>query len=75
MFYRRDPVCGARVKKGTKYSVKCGRRTYCFDSAACQTTFRENPEGFVGKKGGRSLLAWLGSGNEDLPKCCHDQHH
>jgi YHS domain-containing protein len=73
VFGKRDPVCGAKVGRKSKYITKYGRKTYYFDCAACKNTFEENPEAFVGKKprdGG--LLESLAKRRGEVPKSCHD---
>jgi Cu+-exporting ATPase len=75
MFGKRDPVCGVKVDKKSKYTAKYGGKTYYFDCAACKSTFEENPERFLGKKPGEGgLLESLAKRRGEVPKSCHDMN-
>ncbi|MFH1311606.1 MAG: YHS domain-containing protein [Candidatus Eisenbacteria bacterium] len=73
MFGKRDPVCGVKVDKKSRYTAKYGGKVYYFDCPACKNTFEANPETFVGKKsrdGG--VLESLAKRRGEVPKSCHD---
>ncbi len=69
MFGKRDPVCGVKVSKKTKYVTEYAGKTYYFDCEACKSTFEGNPERFAKAKSGRRLLK---PPSQNIPKCCHD---
>ncbi len=66
----RDPVCKAKVKKSTRYKWVFNSRTFYFDSAACQATFKGNPQQFIGDKNKKSFLARLAEASDGRPKSC-----
>ncbi len=69
MFGKRDPVCGVKVDRNSKYTVKYGGKTYYFDSEGCKNTFEADPGTFLKKKGRQGLLK---PPSQDIPRCCHD---
>jgi len=72
VFGKRDPVCGARVRR-KDYSLEYEGKIYYFDSLACKTTFQENPHRFIkggDKEGG--FFGKLASHAEEVPRSCHE---
>jgi len=70
----RDPVCGTKVNKHSKYFSLYDKHTYYFDCPACRATFEGKPERFAGK--GKGFLARLAEGSDGkAPKSCHDMKH
>jgi YHS domain-containing protein len=72
MFGKRDPVCGVKVSKKSKYFAEYGGKTYYFDCEGCKLTFEADPESFIKKKSGRGFLRPPKGGSGDVPRCCHD---
>jgi YHS domain-containing protein len=70
MFGRRDPVCGVKVGRSSRYTAEYGKKTYYFDCLACKHTFEENPARFVGRKA-EGLLNSLAKHQDGTPKSCH----
>lgn len=68
MFKKRDPVCGAKVSKDTEHLLKYDSRIYYFDSQACKSTFKREPERFVRK--GNKILEWLSRETDEAPEIC-----
>jgi YHS domain-containing protein len=68
MFGKRDPVCGVKVDKHSKYTAKHGGKRYYFDSEACKGTFEANPDRFTKKKSRSGILK---PPSQNIPKCCH----
>jgi YHS domain-containing protein len=67
----KDPVCGVRVKKSTQYTCSLNGKTFYFDSAACKTTFKEDPHRFLRGKKKKSFLETLTEASDGRPKTCH----
>lgn len=72
MFKKRDPVCGKKVSKNTRYSLSCGGRQYYFDCKACKNTFAKNPRRFIPMQSGKGFLERLGEGSKEVPASCHE---
>ncbi len=66
----KDPVCKAKVKKSTRYKWVFNSRTFYFDSAACQATFKGNPQQFLGGKDKKSFLERLAEASDAKSKSC-----
>jgi Cu+-exporting ATPase len=69
MLDKRDPVCGVKVDKNSKYAAKHSGKTYYFDCEGCRSTFEADPERFVKKRRRKPLL---GPSADGIPKCCHN---
>lgn len=72
LFKERDPVCGVKIGRNTKYLLKYGRQIYYFDCQACKTTFEKEPERFVKKRAKKNFLKWLSKEVAEVPQSCHD---
>lgn len=69
MFRKRDPVCGVKVSKKTKYFTQYAGKTYYFDCEGCMKTFEADPEGYIKRRSGKGILK---PPSQDIPRCCHD---
>ncbi len=67
----KDPVCGVRVKKSTRYRCNLRSKTFYFHGAACRQTFKDNPQRFVGGQKKKGLIARLAEASDGQPKTCH----
>jgi YHS domain-containing protein len=72
LFKKRDPVCGMKVSKDSKYLLKYDNRIYYFDSQACKATFEKEPHRFIKRKFEKNFLRWLSQETTEVPKSCHD---
>lgn len=51
----KDPVCGMEISEhSSKNCTDYQGQHLCFCSKGCMETFQENPQQFVGQKGGSS---------------------
>lgn len=66
----KDPVCRAKVKKSTPYKWVFDSRIFYFDSAACEATFKGNPQQFIGDKNKKSFLERLAQASDGKSKSC-----
>jgi len=66
----RDPVCGAKVTRSTRYRYSLKGKVFFFDSAACRQTFLHEPERFLGRRK-KGLIESLAEESDGQPKSCH----
>lgn len=54
----KDPVCGMEVPDHSGVCMNFKDQHICFCSKGCMETFEENPQQFLGRKGGEMRMPW-----------------